>query len=71
MTAILYKLSLVCWDLWFFRNNVLHAPSGPLAVAQHHRLNQNIENEFADGTVDLRKQDYPLFKKWIILFPQV
>ena len=28
--------------------------------------NQDIENEFADGTADLRKPDYPLFKKWTV-----
>ena len=66
LTAILHKLSLVCWDLWKFRNKVLHAPSGPLLVAQNHRLNQDIENEFADGTADLRKQDHSLFKKWTV-----
>ena len=52
---------MVCWDLWYFRNNVLYSPAGPLSVAQHHRLNQDIEKEFADGTVDLQKIDYPLF----------
>jgi len=49
---------MICWDLWDFRNNVLHAPAGPLAVAQHYRLNQNIEEDFALGTADLRKPDY-------------
>ena len=45
---------MICWDLWDFRNNVLHAPAGPLAVARHYRLNQDIEEEFALGTANLK-----------------
>jgi len=45
---------MICWDLWDFRNNVLHAPAGPLAVAWHYRLNQDIEEEFALGTANLK-----------------
>ena len=49
-----------------FRNNVIHAPAGLLAVAQHYRLNQDIEEECALGTAGLRKHDYPLFRQWTI-----
>ena len=49
--SIRYKLSMVFCS---FCNNVLHAPAEPLLLAQHHRLNQDIENEFVDGTADLR-----------------
>ena len=66
LTAILHKLSLICWNLWDFRNNVLHAPAGPLAVAQHYRLNQDIEEEFALGTADIGRHDYPLIRKWTV-----
>ena len=52
--------------MWDFRNNVLHAPAGPLAVAQHYRLNQDIEEEFPLGTADLRRPDHPLFRQWTV-----
>ena len=66
LTAILHKLSRICWDLWQFRNKVLHAPAGTLAVAQHYRLNQDIEEQFALGTADLRRPDYPLIRLWTV-----
>ena len=68
VTAILHKISMICLDLWDFRNHVLHAHDGPLSVAQHHRLNNDtrIEEEFALGTADLKKPDYPLFRHWTV-----
>jgi len=59
-------LTAILQDLWQFRNNVLHAPAGSLAVAHHYRLNQDIEEQFTLGTADLRRSDYPLIRKWTV-----
>ena len=39
VVAILKKMMMIQCDLWQFRNQVLHSPTGPLAVASHHYLN--------------------------------
>jgi len=37
--AILKKLMMIRWDLWQFRKQVLHSPTGPTAIASHYSLN--------------------------------
>ena len=53
---------MIRWDLWQFRNKVLHSPKGPLAVAQHHTLNYRIGEEFTLGTDGIDVTRYHLFK---------
>jgi hypothetical protein len=61
-TAILHKLAMIQWDLWEFRNGILHAPAGPLAVAKHTFLNSLIGEDFTRGKDGIDKHYYYLFK---------
>jgi hypothetical protein len=61
-TAILHKLAMIRWDLWGFRNGILHAPTGPLAVAKHTFLNSLIGEDFTRGTDGIDKHYYYLFE---------
>ena len=52
-TALIHKLLLVSWDLWQYRNNRLHAASGPRELALHSSFNTDIDSEFALGYATL------------------
>ena len=49
------------WDLWQFWNQVLHLPTGPLAVAIHHPLNYRISKETVRGRDAIAPEHYHLF----------
>jgi hypothetical protein len=53
---------MIRWDLWEFRNGILHAPTGPLAVAKHTFLNSLIGEDFTRGTDGIGKHYYYLFE---------
>ena len=53
--AILKKLMMIRWDLWQYRNNIKHSPTGPTAIASHHSLNYRISEEKARGTDGISK----------------
>jgi hypothetical protein len=61
-TAILHKLAMIRWDLWEFRNGILHAPTGPLAVAKQTFLNSLIGEDFTRGKDGIDKHYYYLFE---------
>ena len=33
--ALQKKLMMIQWDLWQYRNTILHSPTGPIAIASH------------------------------------
>jgi hypothetical protein len=53
---------MIRWDLWEFRNGILHAPTGPLAVAKHSFLNSLIGEDFTRGKDGIDKHYYYLFE---------
>ena len=59
--AILQKLMMIRWDLWQYRNSILHSPTGPIAIASHHSLNHRISEEKAKGTDGITKSNTHLF----------
>ena len=52
---------MIQWDLWQFQNQVLHLPTGPIAITSHHSLNYQISEETAIGTDGIAKSNYHLF----------
>ena len=59
--AILKKLLMIQWDMWQFRNKVLHSPTGPTSIASHHCLNHQISKEHRRGTDGIDQSNYHLF----------
>ena len=41
---------MITWDMWQFRNGIVHSAAGPNALAQHARLDCKTDEEFAEGT---------------------
>lgn len=62
ITAIIYKLYMIAWDLWDHRNKVLHAPDGPKAALEIAHLTNHITHEYAQGQDGLRALDSHLFR---------
>ena len=52
---------IIRWDLWQYRNLILHSPTGPIAIASHHSLNHRISEEKAKGTDGIAKSNTHLF----------
>ena len=52
---------MIRWDLWQYRNSILHSPTGPIAIASHHSLNHRISKEKAKGTDGIAKSNSHLF----------
>ena len=59
--AILKKLMMIRWDLWEYRNSILHSPTGPIALASHHSLNYKISEEKAKGMDGIARSNAHLF----------
>ena len=59
--AILKKLLLIQWDMWQFRNQVLHSWTGLTAIASYHSLNYQISKEKRVGTDGVDQSNYHLF----------
>ena len=55
------KLLLIHWDMWKFRNAVLHLPTGATAIASHHSLNYKISEEIRRGINSIGRSNYCLF----------
>jgi hypothetical protein len=53
---------MIRWDLWELRNGILHAPTGPLAVAKHTFLNSLIGEDFTRGKDGIDRHYYYLFE---------
>ena len=62
--ALQKKLTMIQWDLWQYRNNVLHSPTGPIAIASHHSLTYRISEELAKGTDIIAKSNTHLFSSF-------
>ena len=59
--ALQKKLMMIRWDLWQYRNTILHSPTGPTAIASHQSLNNRISEEKSKGTDGIAKSNSYLF----------
>ena len=48
---------MITWDMWQFQNGIVHSAAGPEAIAQHARLDREMEEEFDEGTATLFPSD--------------
>ena len=62
--AIIKKFILICWDVWDFRNTLIHGKGGVVDRATNKELNFQIRQEFIRGRRNLLKVDKWLFKKY-------
>ena len=58
---MLQKLMIIRWDLWQYRNSILHSLTGPIAIASHHSLNHRISKEKSKETDGIAKSNSHLF----------
>lgn len=61
-TAIVYKCILTAWDVWQFRNNLVHGPRGVKERALHASLDEEIRDQLAIGYDDLLHQEKVFFQ---------
>ena len=61
-TAIIYKLMLIVWDIWQYRNQLVFADDGELQVEERNRINILIYQEFVIGREHLLEEDQFLFE---------
>ena len=54
---------MIQWDMWQFKNQVLHSLTGPTSIASHHSLNYQINEEKFTGTDSINKSNYHLFSR--------
>lgn len=60
--AILKKFLLINWDIWDFRNDLIHGKGGINDRARNKELSFQIRQHFLIGSAELRKEDKYLFK---------
>ena len=58
------KVILICWDVWDFRNTLIHGKGGSVDCATNRELNFQIRQQFIRGKRDLLKDDKKLFSKY-------
>ena len=58
--AVIRQFMLTCWDIWDFRNTLIHGKGGRLARLQNRLLDTRIRQEFEIGTNELLPIDYYL-----------
>ena len=63
-TAIIYKLMTVVWDIWQYRNSLVHADDGPLRMEANLSINNSIKAQFFIGGGDLLVVDQFLFEDY-------
>ena len=56
-TSIINKFMYVAWDIWNFRNSLLHDKGGVNERATNKELNLQIREEFTIGTANLQDKD--------------
>ena len=59
--AILKKLLLLRWDMWYLRNTALYSSTGATTITSHHSLNYKIDEEIRRGTDGIDCSNYCLF----------
>ena len=55
--VIIHKLIMIVWDLWSFRNELVHGPKGIEESERHKELNSKIEQEHSKGSLTLIEKD--------------
>ena len=63
-TAIIYKLMLVVWDIWQYRNQLVFGDDGELQVEEQNQINILIHQEFIIGGDHLLESDQYLFEEY-------
>ena len=53
LIALTTKLLNVSWDLWDYRNNILHHKDHPWKQLEHTAANERIDEEYDQGTLNL------------------
>lgn len=48
---------MIRWDLWQYRNTILHSLTGPIAITSHQSLNYRISKEKSKGTDSIAKSN--------------
>ena len=62
--AMICKMIGICWDMWDYRNELIHGKGGFYARAHNQSLDSNIRKEFWTGGRDLLLSDKYLFFKY-------
>ena len=57
---------MTVWDLWQFRNSLVHGEDGPLWRENNEYYDNRIEQEFIIGDDDLLEEDKFLFSKYTL-----
>ena len=63
-TSIIYKLMMTVWDIWNFRNSLIHGKGGVNQRAKNKDLNEDIRIQLDIGLQNLLKKDQYLRKKY-------
>ena len=58
------KIILICWDVWDFRNTLIHGKGGVVDCATNKELNFQIRQQFIRGKRNLLPKDKQLFRKY-------
>ena len=61
--AILKKLLMIRWDMWQFRNQILHSLTDLTSIVGHHSLNYQISKGKRIGINSIDQSNYHLFSK--------
>ena len=56
-SVIIHKLIMIAWDIWSFRNELVHGPKGLEEQDAHKRLNEKLEKEYSKGSGNLLPED--------------
>ena len=62
--AIIKKIILICWDVWDFRNTLIHGKGGVVDCATNKELDFQIRQQFFRGKRNLLPRDKKLFRKY-------
>ena len=60
--SIIKKFLLINWEVWDFRNELIHGKGGKIDRARNKELSFQIRQQFLIGSAELRKEDKYLFK---------
>ena len=65
-TSIIYKLMMTVWDIWNFRNSLIHGTGGVNQRATNKELNEEIRIQFNIGLQNLLEKDQYLKKDYTL-----
>ena len=65
-TSIINKFLLTAWDIWDFRNSLVHGLGGINERARHKELNFQIKQQFQIGFDTLLLNDYRNYRRYTL-----